>query len=291
MSTTNNNIVKTFTLSLLLFFGVLANAQTEIAEKKLDNLKKVKITDGVSLHIISPEPIQFVDLSTANLTGDLPADNIARVKITDPSERDSTSITSVDKNNLGIITVVCQSFMAQYKIDYSEHKNNTVSNIQVQPEDMQPLEYPKMAFSNVELHKFSLDLIRKKKLGKPIRDVKSLKLSMQVNNVYVLGDYIFLDMTFLNATNLSYEIEGINFSVEDKKIYKATNNQSIELIPVFQLYHQKQFRKNYRNIYVFKKFTYPNSKVLKIRLIEEQLSGRTIEMTVKYSDILNADTF
>jgi len=30
---------------------------------------------------------------------------------------------------------------------------------------------------------------------------------------------------------------------------------------------------------------------MKIRLLEEQLSGRTIEMVVKYSDILNADTF
>nr|WP_316931357.1 DUF4138 domain-containing protein [Chryseobacterium sp. P1-3] len=40
-----------------------------------------------------------------------------------------------------------------------------------------------------------------------------------------------------------------------------------------------------------KKFTYPNSKVMMIRLIEEQLSGRTIEMKINYSDILKADTF
>ena len=98
-------------------------------------------------------------------------------------------------------------------------------------------------------------------------------------------------MTFFNSSNLGYDIDGLKFSVEDKKIYKATNNQSIALNPVYQLYNQKQFSKSYRNIYVFKKFTYPNSKVMKIRLLEEQLSGRTIEMTVKYSDILNADTF
>ena len=61
--------------------------------------------------------------------------------------------------------------------------------------------------------------------------------------------------------------------------------------PIYQLYHNKVFKKNFRNIYVFKKFTYPNSKVMKIRLLEEQLSGITIEMAVKYSDILNADTF
>jgi hypothetical protein len=63
------------------------------------------------------------------------------------------------------------------------------------------------------------------------------------------------------------------------------------MVPLFQLNNQKYFRKNFRNIYVFKKFTYPNSKVMIIRLIEEQLSGRTIEMKVNYSDILKADTF
>ena len=106
-----------------------------------------------------------------------------------------------------------------------------------------------------------------------------------------MSDYIFLDMTFKNNSNLSYDIEALKFSIEDKKIHKATNNQSIEMIPLFQLNPQKHFRKNFRNIYVFKKFTYPNSKVMMIRLIEEQLSGRTIEMKVNYSDILKADTF
>ena len=292
MKKTTTNTLKIFLLSFTFFSVMMINAQTEKPENRVNNLTKLEISDGVSLHIISPEPIQFVDLSTGNLTGDLPAENIARIKITDTSETDSTSIQKkIDKNNLGIITVVCQSFMAQYKVNYLDFKSNSVANIQIQPEDMQPLEYPKMAFSNTELLQFSLDILKKKKVGNPIREVKDFKLTMQINNVYVVNDYIFLDMTFLNSTNLGYDIDAIKFSVEDKKIYKATNNQSITLDPVYQLYHQKQFKKNYRNIYVFKKFTFPNSKVFKIRLLEEQLSGRALEMKVKYSDILNADTF
>jgi hypothetical protein len=114
---------------------------------------------------------------------------------------------------------------------------------------------------------------------------------MELNNVYVMSDYIFLDITFENESNLGYNIDGIKFSIEDKKIYKATNNQSIEIEPVFKLFDNKIFKKRLHNIYVFKKFTYPNSKVLIIRLLEEQISGRTIEMKIKYSDILNADTF
>ena len=156
---------------------------------------------------------------------------------------------------------------------------------------MQPIEFNKMIFSNLELRKFAMDIIQKKTDKNPIREEKDFKLGVQLNNVYVLSDYIFLDMTFKNNSNLSYDIEDLKFSIEDKKIYKATNNQSIELTPIFQLNQNKHFRKNFRNIYVFKKFTYPNSKVMMIRLIEEQLSGRTIEMKVNYSEILKADTF
>jgi conjugative transposon TraN protein len=286
------NSIKNLICGLFFLSTATIFAQTEIAEKRVTDLTNLEISKGISLHIISPEPIQFVDLSTNNLTGDLPAENIARIKITDVLESDSSAIKkNIDINNLGVITIVCQSFMAQYKINYLDFERKAVTNIQIQPEDMQPLEYPKLAFSSTELQKFSLDILRKKMVGKPIREVKNLKLTMQINNVYVVNDYIFLDMTFLNSTNLGYDIDAIKFSVEDKKIYKATNNQSIALEPVYQLYRQKEFKKNYRNIYVFKKFTYPNSKLMKIRLLEEQLSGRAIEMKVKYSDILNADTF
>lgn len=63
------------------------------------------------------------------------------------------------------------------------------------------------------------------------------------------------------------------------------------MVPVLKLYDSKEFKKSFHNIYVFKKFTFPNSKILKVRMIEEQISGRMIEIKIKYSDILNADTF
>ncbi|MDV3896596.1 conjugative transposon protein TraN [Elizabethkingia anophelis] len=268
---------------LALVLPMVCLAQTATPEKYVMELPQLNISDGVSLHIISPEPIQFVDLSTDNLIGDLPAENIARVK--------TGKAGTVNKDDLGIITVVGQSFMAQYKVNYKNSEtHNTITQIQIQPEDMQPLEYPKIAFSNQELYNFSMDIL-KKKTKAPLREVNDFKLSIQLNNVYVISDYIFLDISFINDSNLSYNIDGLKFSIEDKKIYKATNNQSLELKPEYQLYHQSQFKKNFHNIYVFKKFTYPNSKVMVIRLIEEPISGRTVEMKIKYSDILKADTF
>ena len=289
--------MKAILYTLLLFTAQFLTAQTATKEQIISDLPELEITEGINLHIISPEPIQYVDLSTHQLTGDLPAANIARIKITDhpesnEGEKTKISASFLNGDNIGIITVVGQSFIAQYKAVYRNSNSlNTVTNFHIQAEDMQPLEFSKMAFSNFELRKYAMSIIQKKSEKNPIREEKNLKLTVQLNNVYVISDYIFLDMTFKNNTNLSYDIEALKFSIEDKKIHKATNNQSIEMNPLFQLNPQKHFRKNFRNIYVFKKFTYPNSKVMMIRLIEEQLSGRTIEMKVNYSDILKADTF
>lgn len=288
--------MKTILYLLLLLFSEFTLAQTATKECLISDLPELEITGGVNLHIISPEPIQYVDLSTEKLTGDLPSTNIARIKIKDEDpETDKSKVSAhyfQNGENVGIITVVAQSFIAQYKAVYRNSENlNIVTNFHIQPEDMQPVEIGKTAFSNLELYSFAMDIARKKTDENPLRTSKNLKLSMQINNVYVMSDYIFLDMTFKNFTNLGYDIEDLKFSIEDKQIHKATNNQSIPLVPVFQLNSQKYFRKNLRNIYVFKKFTFPNSKMMVIRLIEEQLSGRTIQMKVNYSDILKADTF
>lgn len=288
--------MKILLYSLLLFTAQFLTAQTATREQIISNLPELEITEGINLHMISPEPIQYVDLSTEQLTGDLPATNIARIKITDNhalgKDKNKHSTFFLSGETVGIITVVGQSFITQYKAVYRNADNlNTVTNIHIQPEAMQPIEFDKMVFSNFELRKFAMDIIQKHNEKKPIRAEKTLNLDIQLNNVYVMGDYIFLDMSFKNSSNLSYDLEALKFSIEDKKIHKATNNQSIEMAPLFQLNPQKHFRKNFRNIYVFKKFTYPNSKVMMIRIIEKQLSGRTIEMKVNYSDILKADTF
>ncbi|MNL69597.1 hypothetical protein D3C87_1944770 [compost metagenome] len=67
--------------------------------------------------------------------------------------------------------------------------------------------------------------------------------------------------------------------------------QSVEIEPLWQLYPISSFKRNYRNIFVLKKMTFPENKVLNIELTEKQFSGRSITLKVKYGDILKADTF
>jgi hypothetical protein len=104
-----------------------------------------------------------------------------------------------------------------------------------------------------------------------------------------LGDYIFLDIGFQNETNIKYDIDELRFKIDDKKINKATNVQSLEIKPDFTLFDQPFFKKYYRNIFIFKKFSFPGNKVLYIEMSEKQLSGRIISLKISYKDVLDAD--
>ena len=112
-----------------------------------------------------------------------------------------------------------------------------------------------------------------------------------VNNIYAVGDYFFIDFSLRNKTKIPYDIEEIRVKLTDKKETKATNSQTIELSPVFTLNSTRKFKKDYRNVMVLPKLTFPDEKVLRIEISENQISGRVIVLTLEYEDILHADGF
>jgi conjugative transposon TraN protein len=255
-----------------------------------DDLTWLFISTDVSIHFRSPEPIQYVDISSDLIVGDLPIENVLRIKYI--PENDTLKSTPINQDReVAVVTVVGQSYLAQYRIYYTDDKNFklTSTEIEIQPKDMKPLEFPKVTLTNNELKNYSYELLRRKPNFRNVTS-KSLGLTASLNNIYSFGDYIFVDVSYKNKTNIKYDFNEVRFKIEDKKIFKATNVQELEVKPDFTLYKNKSFRKNFRNIYVFKKFTFPNSKVLNIQLTEEQISGRMIELKIDYRDLLNADT-
>ena len=120
---------------------------------------------------------------------------------------------------------------------------------------------------------------------------KSNLMKIVLNNIYTLDKYFFIDISMINKTKIRYDIDQIRFKIEDKKQTKATNFQSIEILPLMQVNKNLVFKKNYRNIFVFEKFTFPDEKVLTIEISEKQISGRTITLRIDYADILHADAF
>jgi conjugative transposon TraN protein len=280
---------------LLLFIvtlcvGVTVYAQNAPAGTKKDDLPTIYITDDISIHFISPEPIQYVDISTHSVIGDLPVKNILRIKAAKDTSKNELGFGFV-KDVTSVITVVGEKFMAQYNVEYvpSAQFKGYQTRIQISPKDMTPIDNPDVTMSETEMQEYAMSALKKKRTYHSVSS-KAYGIKADLNNIYTVGDFVFIDMTYTNSTNLKYDIDQVRFKIDDKKITKATNIQSVEIEPSYILNGIDSFKRQFRNIYVFKKFTFPGNKVLNIEMTEKQISGRVISLQLDYSDVLNADT-
>ena len=253
----------------------------------LGQIPTIGISGSVSLHFISPEKISYVDLSSAALIGDLPEKNILRVKVV------SDSISSlISGSDAGLVTVVGESFIAQYKLVFLSASNagQISTQVNILPINMRPLDISGVSLTQSDFKGNALRLLKGPN-RKPISRQSMFGISITVNRILSLGDFVMLDLGFNNDTNLPFDVDELRFKIEDRKINRSTNVQSVEISPVFQLYPFERFKKSYRNIYVLKRATFPGDKIFNIELSEKQISGRNLRVALRYSDILGADTF
>ena len=130
-----------------------------------------------------------------------------------------------------------------------------------------------------------------KKQHRNIAHAKAFDILGNVNHLATLGDYIFVDIGYTNFSNLRFDTDEIRFKIEDEKINKASTVQSIEIKPEFVLFGSPAFKRSFRNVFVFKKFSFPGHKVLKIELSEKQISGRVVEMKLNTDNCLRQMCF
>lgn len=258
---------------LLFYLGLFISA----AVHAQDSLPTIQLPKNLTIHFISPEPIQYVDISSKALIGDLPLKNIVRIKL-----KDSTKVFQD-----AVITIAGEKFIAQYHI--VPGGSNVPTEINIMPADTKPLDISGIGFSQNQLKAMTLNLVAASP-EKRVEKVKAFGIKGQLNHVYTLGDYIFLDISYKNKTKLRYDIDEFRFKVDDKKVTKASNVQSVEIKPEYILFETPAFEKYYRNIFVFKKLTFPGNKILHVELSEKQFSGRIIMLNISYKDILEADT-
>src|ERR1700676_1166646 len=95
---------------IILFLAVLMASLHSYAQNtpfaegvKRNSLPVVYLPENVSVQFISPEPIQYVDISAKSVMGDLPLKNVLRIRL-----KDSVGAADV------IVTIAGEKFIAQY---------------------------------------------------------------------------------------------------------------------------------------------------------------------------------
>jgi len=260
--------MKNLFLFIFLLFGLKVHAQS--------SLPTVYLPEGLTVHFISPEPIQYVDISSKHIAGDLPLKNVLRIRCKD----------TLAEEDDAVITITGEKYIAQYHIIVGG--TNVPTEIEIKPADCKPLDIEGIGLSVNQLKSICQNIAAQKP-GKRREKVNAFGINGTANHVYSFGDYLFLDIAYENTTHLHYDIDALRFRIDDKKVTKASNVQSLELKPEYVLFNEPSFAKYYRNILVFKKLTYPGNKVLHVELSEKQVSGRVVTLTIPYKDILEAD--
>jgi conjugative transposon TraN protein len=256
------------------------------AGNSVNNLPVIYVSPDMDVHILSPESIQYADISSHSIAGDLPVKNMLRIKILPDSLKRFVS----EGQKFGVVTVVGESFIAQYQLLYTRTTDTCLrSEVNILPGETRALDYPGIRLTQAEMKAHALAVLDKK-TEKRERHASAYGLSAELNHIYTVGDEVFLDISYTNKTHLPYAPDELRFKIEDKKINKATNVQSVDIKPEWQLYPLADFKRQFHNIYVFKKMTFPDNKVLNVELSEKQVSGRTITLQIRYSDLLHADT-
>ncbi len=250
--------------------------------------EKILVNSEVTTHIVMPENIKMVDLSTTKIIGNQCADNIVRIK---PFiEADSVLTHYREGELMGTLTLIGERHLAQYDVVYTAAPSRAASIHRVPYAGLDSYINPEVSMPQSEMARYAWAVYGS---GRKYNQVVSKANGMKaiVNNIYSIGDYFFIDYSLQNSTKIAYDIAEVRVKLTDKKEVKATNSQTEELSPVYSLNLAKKFKKNYRNVLVLDKLTFPDEKVLRIEISENQISGRVITLTVEYDDILNADGF
>ena len=271
-------IVKKLCVIALCAFATLPT----MAQQTYEEIEQLTVNEQVTTVITASEPIRFVDISTDKVVGDQPINNTIRLK---PKED-----KHADGEILAIVTVVTERYRTQYALIYTTRMEEAVTDKVVQESEKTAYNNPAVSLSSADMARYARQIWTSPARYRNV-STKMHKMVMQLNNIYAVGDYFFIDFSIHNKTNIRFDIDQLRVKLADKKMSKATNAQIIELKPAFVLEQNTSFRNGYRNVIVIKKLTFPNDKVLSIEMSEQQISGRNIQLQIDYEDVLSADSF
>ena len=275
---------KYFITALLAIVTINLMAQNQnqpvILKQEQDDMEELKvmyINKDVSTHFIALEEISYVDISNNKIVGDIPVGNVLRLK-------------PIEEGANGIVTIVTERYFVQYMLVYTDELDKVYTRHNIQYSELRSLMDPEKALTKADMYDYASKMFVQKKRYYDVSTV-SKRLKVTLNNIYTVDKYFFIDLSLKNRSNIQFDIDQIRFKVEDKRMTKATNLQSVEIKPIITYLGDISFKRNYRNIFVFEKFTFPEDKVFTIEISEKQISGRTIILRISYADVLKADNF
>ena len=194
---------------LLFLFSLLVTTASASADGR------IFVNRDVTTHIVMPENIKLVDISTVRIIGNQCADNIVRIK---PFlGNDSVKIKDYEDNEmLGTLTLIGERHIVQFDILYTQSPEKAASIHEVPYSQTRPYVNPEVSMPMAEIARYAWAVYGSdRKYNQIVSNAHGMTAT--VNNIYSIGDYFFIDYSLRNRTKIPYDIEEMRVKLADKK--------------------------------------------------------------------------
>lgn len=241
------------------------------------------LNEEVTTFVIAQEDVTMVDISVPDsvVVANQATDNIIRMKAMKPME---------ENTKIGVATIVGERNVVQYNLYYTGDKSRATTEYRVMQWETGGYLNPAVDMDRRTMYSYAWKVWDSSRRYYDVSN-RGNRLRIRLNNLYSVGGYFFFDISIVNRSNIRFDIEDVIIRLCDKRQVKSTNYQEMDIQPELVLQDVSSFKKTYRNVFVLKKLTFPDEKVLTFTFSEDPISGRMITLSVDYSDVLAADSF
>lgn len=242
-------------------------------------------------HITFPSKVKYVDLGSNYLIAGKAdeTENVIRVKAAYKGFKEETNFS-----------VICEdgSFYT-FLTTYSDHPDTLYYEMQpvISVDKNRPINKESIVLNDIEGESPVLfDMIIRSIYRNNERNLTHLgerkdKIEATLRGIYVHNDILYFNLNMKNLSHISYDIDYVKFSVEDKKKLKRTASQTRPIEPARMFSGGRAGKINpktaYRAVFAFQKFTISPDKILVVEIAEKK-GGRNIRFTIRHSDIIAA---
>lgn len=290
------NVYKIYSniIILLLLFAGRAFAQeydsvkthVSLEEAKL-NPFRMQVTYSKTSHLIFPSPIRYVDLGSELVVANKaePISNVLRIKsaVRDFEEETNFSVITEDGKFYSFdVFYSAYPDVLSYDLLKMQRSHERQYSTDVLFDDLRG--------SSSSLTKLIMENLYRKS-RKTIKHIasKSFGIQFSVRALHVNDSKFYFTIEVDNSSNVSYDIEMINFKIVDKKNLKRTvvQDKQLEPIRVYFPVMNAMHHSNIKGIYLLEQCTLLKDQVLEIELLEKN-GGRHQKIQLENAELINA---
>jgi conjugative transposon TraN protein len=243
-----------------------------------------EVTDQATTSLVFPSKIVAIDRGSDQILSKKVegVENVLKVKAGKAFEKPTNLTVITDDGKIYAFSIAYQYLSTHYVIDM--RKVQDAGSYYNGSTYKERAKFESTGMNGEEIKNLSRQILSGN--ARTIETEKESNVILQIKQIFVKDDIVFIPVQIINKGDLNYDIDLIKFFVKDKKRTKRTINQTLELSPVYVFNETDKVQKNdgWTQVFAFNKFTINRKKKLDIVVYEEN-GGRNITATLKFRDI------